>query len=70
MLTYDDRHRYLAIPPICGMEWLEKHTDDHTQDEINNLGMELITDRQRVTVKAGMKATNLRTALKAITGVR
>jgi hypothetical protein len=67
-----DRINPDAIPPgigepLCGSEWLNKHIGDHTQAEIDALGMEIITERHHTTVKAGMTAKNLRTALTAVT---
>lgn len=52
---------------LCGVEWLKAHYNDHTQQEIDNLGIEVITDRSKTTLKAGMKVGNIRTAMKAVT---
>jgi hypothetical protein len=62
---YNDFHG--QKPPLCGTDWMAAHEKDHTQEEVDSLGMEIITDRNHLTVRAGMKAGNIRTALKAVT---
>lgn len=60
---------FLAIVPentLCGAAWLKEHWGDHTQAEIDSLGMEVITPRSTVTVKAKMTAKNVRTAVQAV----
>lgn len=55
----------LPKAPICGEDWFLKHLGDHSQEEIDNLKLELITDKSKTTISAGMTLKNIRTALKA-----
>ena len=31
-------------PPLCGIDWLRQHKHDHTQAEIESLGMSVSVD--------------------------
>ncbi len=58
----------LVCPPICGLDWLKEHEKDHTQQEIDSLEMVIITPTSKTTLKAGMKAKDVREAIKARVG--
>jgi hypothetical protein len=50
----------MSIEPLCGREWLDKHKYDHTQAEVDALGMEIITPAGKTTVKAGTSKKGLK----------
>jgi len=42
--------------PLCGRSWLEQHKNDHTQAEIDSLGIEvLVNNKLQVRVQSGDK---------------
>ena len=49
---------------LCEQEWLEEHLCDHTQEEIENLEMEIAAGEEHFRFNAKTKAKELRTALK------
>ncbi len=54
--------------PICGQSWLNKHRHDHTQEEIDALGIEIrVGDKLQGRVKSGDKKA--RGIVKAIVEV-
>jgi len=55
MVGYIDPHQG-RIEPICGIEWFRQHQYDHTQEEIDALGIEIkVDDKLRGRVKSGDK---------------
>jgi hypothetical protein len=55
-----------ATGGLCGKDWLIQHLNDVTQEDIDNQGLELITNNHKVVLKAGMKKGNIKTALTAV----
>ena len=54
--------------PICGLDWLCQHRHDHSQEEIDALGIEVrVDDKLQGRVKSGDKKS--RGIVKAIIGV-
>ena len=42
--------------PLCGRQWHDQHRNDHTQAEIDSLGIELrVNDKVMVRVQAGQR---------------
>ena len=50
--------------PICGQEWLNKHSSDITQADIDALRLEVISDKHKFKVSLGMKAKDRKYLLK------
>ena len=44
-------------------KWYREHQNDHTQEEIDNLTIEIITDKSKKTLKAGMKNKDIRNTI-------
>lgn len=56
-----------SVPPICGSVWLLKHLHDHTQAEIDALGIEIRHDDKLL---AKVKTSNGKGTIKNIIGLR
>ena len=42
--------------PLCGYQWYSQHRNDHTQAEIDSLGIELkVNDRVMARVQSGQR---------------
>ena len=42
--------------PLCGQDWLDKHRNDHTQAEIDSLGIELrVCGKVQTRVQSGQR---------------
>jgi len=55
-----------AIPkPLCGTEWLKKHMNDHSHEEIENLTMEVTHNDKRIfTAQGGTRGSDIREIMK------
>lgn len=52
--------------PICGQDWLNRHASDISQADIDNLKLEVISDKHKFKVGLSMKAKDRKYLLKQV----
>jgi hypothetical protein len=55
-----------STEPLCGWDWLKKHSNDITQSMWNEQGIEIIADRNKVNIKATVKPKDIKVAIGAV----
>lgn len=47
--------------PLCGWEWLKKHREDHTQEEMAKLTIVTTVDGKTATLRLGSRKGSVKT---------
>ena len=57
MYSYSVPRMPINQEPICGWKWFRKHQNDHSQAEVDSLGIELrVAGKVLARVRAGQRA--------------